>query len=574
VGAGAQLDSSPDGKATVAALCARLDNLPLAVELAAARAAALPPAAMLERLSDRLDLLKGPRDADERHRTLRGTIAWSYDLLEESEQRLFRRLSVFAGGASLESAESVCESDLEELLSLVSRSLVRQQAAASGEPRYWMLETIREFASARLDESGERESCRERHLAWFATLAREWRERLVGPGSAARYEMLERDRENLRTAFAWAAGRADARGEGAEGAFGEPAVAIATVLAALNLRHGRYAEAEDVTRTALALRPRAVEAALLSSRLGRVLRHRGRWEESLGAHLDAGRALGSPPTEDVERWWRAWLDVKLEQAHHYYYVGDQDALAAVVEELEPHVDSRGSPQQSLEFRHVVAQAAYRRERYVLSEETEALVREIYRLSKAHEDTDADFTLAFCLLWRGKFEEAKSHFQRGRESARARGDALIETRCLVYEAVARRRLGDVDGVRSLLAELDTFDELHGYDGIVAANHVWVAVRDGDQETAERFADVAFEDWAVTRGSAGPTVFQWTARFPMLGVELARGRADAAFDHAREMLDPLQQPLPDDLRDLLAEGIARSDAALLRTALGLAQARGYA
>ncbi len=133
----AQLESSDE----IAELCARLDNLPLAVELAAARTKALSPAQILERLSSRLDLLKGGRDADPRQQTLRATIEWSYDLLSAAEQELFARLSVFAGGCTLEAAEEVCDADLDTLQSLVEKSL-----APLYQERYWMLETIREFA--------------------------------------------------------------------------------------------------------------------------------------------------------------------------------------------------------------------------------------------------------------------------------------------------------------------------------------------------------------------------------------------------------------------------------------------
>jgi predicted ATPase/class 3 adenylate cyclase len=136
------LESSDD----IAELCARLDNLPLAVELAAARTTALMPGQILERLSQRLDLLKGGRDADPRQQTLRATIAWSYDLLTGGEQRLFRSLAVFAGGCTLEAAEEVCDADLDTLQSLVEKSLVR-----FSDGRYWMLETIREYAAERLE---------------------------------------------------------------------------------------------------------------------------------------------------------------------------------------------------------------------------------------------------------------------------------------------------------------------------------------------------------------------------------------------------------------------------------------
>jgi predicted ATPase len=120
----------------------RLDSLPLAVELAAARTKALSPAQVLERISQRLDLLKGGRDADPRQQTLRATIEWSYDLLSPEEQQLFARLSVFAGGCTLEAAEEVCDADLDTLQSLVEKSLLRFT-----NERYWMLETIREYAS-------------------------------------------------------------------------------------------------------------------------------------------------------------------------------------------------------------------------------------------------------------------------------------------------------------------------------------------------------------------------------------------------------------------------------------------
>ena len=130
---------------TAAAICDRLDGLPLAIELAAVRTKALTPTQLLDRLSARLDLLKGGRDADPRHATLRATIEWSFDLLSAKEQGLFERLGVFVGGCTLEAAETVCDADIDELQSLVEKSLVR-----FSRERYWMLETIYAFASERL----------------------------------------------------------------------------------------------------------------------------------------------------------------------------------------------------------------------------------------------------------------------------------------------------------------------------------------------------------------------------------------------------------------------------------------
>ena len=132
-------------------LCLRLDELPLALELAAARTALFSPGQLLERLSERLDLLKGDRDADPRQQTLRATIEWSYDLLSEEEQALFARLSVFAGGCTYEAAEQIADADPDTLQSLLDKSLVRKRESEA-EPRYWMLETIREYAAERLEE--------------------------------------------------------------------------------------------------------------------------------------------------------------------------------------------------------------------------------------------------------------------------------------------------------------------------------------------------------------------------------------------------------------------------------------
>ena len=141
-------------------LIRRLDGLPLAIELAAARVKLLGPEQLLERIAQRLDLLKGGRDADERHATLRATIAWSYDLLTEEEQQLFARLAVFRGGCTLDAAEAVCEADLDTLASLLDKSLVRRRTDADGEERFWMLETIREFATERLRSTGEEDTLR------------------------------------------------------------------------------------------------------------------------------------------------------------------------------------------------------------------------------------------------------------------------------------------------------------------------------------------------------------------------------------------------------------------------------
>jgi len=176
-------------------ICRRLDDLPLALELAAVRVKALTPAKILERLEERLPLLTGgARDAPERQRTLRATIEWSYDLLSDEEQGLFARLAVFRGGCTLEAAEAICEADIDTLQSLVDKSLVRYS-----NERYWMLETIREYAVEQLEASGETDALRRRHAEWFLALAEEAYPHLTQ--SAEWLHRLDDEHDNLRAAL-------------------------------------------------------------------------------------------------------------------------------------------------------------------------------------------------------------------------------------------------------------------------------------------------------------------------------------------------------------------------------------
>ena len=185
----------------IAELCARLDSLPLAVELAAARTKALTVSQILERLSQRLHLLRGGRDADPRQQTLRATIEWSYDLLSEEEQQLFARLSVFAGGCTLESAEEVADADLDTLQSLVEKSLLRFT-----EGRYWTLETIRAYADERLQGAGEADSRQRRLGESLAGFVERAEPELHGPAQSAWLDRLDREHDNLRSALSWSLG--------------------------------------------------------------------------------------------------------------------------------------------------------------------------------------------------------------------------------------------------------------------------------------------------------------------------------------------------------------------------------
>jgi predicted ATPase/class 3 adenylate cyclase/transcriptional regulator with XRE-family HTH domain len=208
----------------IAEICARLDGLPLAIELAAARVRLLPPEALLARLAQGLQLLSGgARDLDERQQTMRAAIAWSENLLTPDERVLFRRLAVFVGGCTLEAAEAVCAAPDEAepdqtgpdevaplaldlfdgLAALVEQSLA-QQRVEGGEPRFGMLQVIREYALERQVVSGETEALRRAHAAVFLALAERAETELLGPEQGVWLERLEREHDNLRAALTWA----------------------------------------------------------------------------------------------------------------------------------------------------------------------------------------------------------------------------------------------------------------------------------------------------------------------------------------------------------------------------------
>jgi predicted ATPase len=236
----------------IAELCARLDSLPLAVELAAARTKALSPAQILERLSQRLDLLKGGRDAEPRQQTLRATIEWSYDLLSSDEKQLFRRLSVFAGGCTLAAAEEVTGAGLDTLQSLVEKSLLR-----FSNERYWMLETIREFAAERLD-TRETEAVRRQHRAYIVALAEASAHKLHTASESAVSARLAPDYANIRAAVSYALAVRDPDDVGR----------ILGALYPFLISHGHLAEVREWAEAALDARDRLSSRGLAETLVG------------------------------------------------------------------------------------------------------------------------------------------------------------------------------------------------------------------------------------------------------------------------------------------------------------------
>jgi predicted ATPase/DNA-binding CsgD family transcriptional regulator len=236
---------------TIAELCVRLDGLPLAIELAAARIKPLSPQALLAKLDRRLQVLTGGAcDLPERQQTLRSTIQWSYDLLHAEEQQLFRRLSVFAGGCTLEAIEAVCitldhgaAQVLDGVASLIDKSLVQQREQADSEQRLMMLETIREYGLEALASSGERECTRRAHAHYYLRLVEEVEPKPGEPEQAAWLERWEREHDNLRAAMQWSL----ERGEG-----GEMALRFGVALRSFWVIRGHWSEGRTFLERALA----------------------------------------------------------------------------------------------------------------------------------------------------------------------------------------------------------------------------------------------------------------------------------------------------------------------------------
>jgi DNA-binding CsgD family transcriptional regulator len=282
---------------TVAEICVRLDGLPLAIELAAARTRMLEPVALLSRLDRRLAVLtEGPRDLPARQQTLRSAIGWSYDMLSPTEQAVFRQLSVFAGGFTPAAAEAVIqtstgaapETTFDGITSLVGKSLLRREPSAEGE-RFRMLETIREYASERLAEAGEAEDAATRHAAFFLAFAEAAEPELTRPGQADWLERLEREHDNLRAALDWLLVRGHA----------EQALRLGAALWRFWEMHAHVGEGARLLDACLALAEGQsvsdvvrAKALTRAGSLARVLSNYERAEALVGAGLDLRRQLG------------------------------------------------------------------------------------------------------------------------------------------------------------------------------------------------------------------------------------------------------------------------------------------
>jgi predicted ATPase/class 3 adenylate cyclase len=314
----------------VAEICTRLDGLPLAIELAAVRIKLLPPQALLARLGQRLAVLTGgARDVPARQQTLRNTIEWSYHLLDAQEQRLFRRLSVFVGGCTLQAVEAVCEElgagsgkVFDAVASLIEKSLLQQTELEGEEPRLRMLETIREYALEALAATRELEVTQQAHAAYYLSLAERAEAELEGPRQIRWLERLEREHDNLRAALQWSLERV---GDEEAKADQEMALRLAGAMWLFWYAHGHLDEGRALLERVLAgsqgtagsMRAKALQGALFLST------KQGDYDQA-EALAEEIRALGDTPLlafslDDLGGL--AWLRGNLAKAHSLFEQG-------------------------------------------------------------------------------------------------------------------------------------------------------------------------------------------------------------------------------------------------------------
>ena len=394
-----------ENEEAVAAICRRLDGLPLALELAAARVKLLSPQAILGRLEKRLDLLTGGAgDLPERQRTLRDAIEWSYNLLESSEQTLLARLGVFTGGCSLEIADAVAAEGMalgesfEALASLVDKSLVRQWDGGEGEPRFGLLETIREYALEKLEERGEVDDLRRRHAERFLELVEAAEPELTRANQARWLERLDEEKDNIRAAFAWATAAGEV----------ELALRLAGALVRFWSTRGLMREGRGRLKEALAS-PGSVAPATLAK-----------------AHFAAGyAAVGEGDFPEA----RADFERSLEHARQ---AGDERAEGAALAQLAWLAMAGGQAERARELALQSAELAE-------------------RVNDKLTASGAATTLADLALAAGDHEEAISLYERGLALRRALGDQRLVANSLVGLGRAELLKGDFERATPLLEE---------------------------------------------------------------------------------------------------------------------------
>jgi predicted ATPase len=492
-------------------LCRRLDKLPLAVELAAARTRVLSPAQILDRLAQRLDLLKGGRDADPRQQTLRATIEWSYELLSDDEQGLFRRLSIFAGGCTLEAAEEVSDADLETVQSLVDKSLLRFT-----DERYWMLETIREYAVERLADDGAAAELARSHALYFASFA-ERVEASRTDGTADPFPALDRDVANVRAALT------STREAGDD----ELLLRFATALWRYWSVRGFIAEGKTVLEEAIAACERPPPGALLGLCTLRLLAGAGAADLMPAAQdaLEACLATG----EDLS-CAQAWNLVGKVHASVLSRFGDAERA---LEQGLVHAERAGDRTEMADSIWGLTLCALAGPLPV-----EAAIERTNALSRVAADDPE--SRAFCLSARGALEAMAGRFEDGRELLRE-GTLIFERLGYNVWAANNAQLsfavemlaGDPGAAaRALRDSFDRLDEMgeKGFLSTIAALLAHALYELGAVDEADRFSRAS--EMAAPADDLISQVLWRTSRAKVLA---KRGEVRHAIGLARDAVD---------------------------------------
>jgi non-specific serine/threonine protein kinase len=572
--------------ASIAAICRRLDGLPLALELAAARVKLLPPEALLARLEQRLPLLSGgARDLPLRQQTMRDALAWSHDLLTPAEQLLFRRLAVFSGGFTVEAAAAAATAGqredapgdvLERLGALLDQSLLRPHEHPGGEPRFTLLETVREYALELLEASGEAESVRQAHAEFFLGLAERAEPELTGPRQTEWLNQLEAEHDNIRAALRWAIGwqPPDASGIRLAGALWRfwwinghyregrdwleaslaPAAGSETERAkalygagSLATEQGDYEPATRLLQAALtaaqAGEDRAV-AALALTDLGSIARQQGAYARAVQFH---GEALALRRQIDDRRGIAVSLG-NLGLASMYQ--GEYERAETLMTESETAFRELGDWHSLIttisNLAHVaVFRGDYRRAR-ALVEESLAGYREMRDRQGMADDL---ITLGLATRGEGDPERAAALFREALEHARGIGYTLGQAAALHRLGLVTLETGDATRALTLLGEslrlvesTGDFEEMAGILEVLAR----AAVATPDRAARVFGAAAALRE---TRGTSRPPAEQPRHEGALSSVQSALGeQAFAAAFAAGQTLS---------LEEGIAEALALAD-----------------
>jgi non-specific serine/threonine protein kinase len=425
--------TSNDRLEAIATICRRLDGLPLAIELAAAKTRVLPPEDLASRLDRALPLLTdGPRDAPERHRTMRAAIAWSYDLLSDKDKALFRTLSVFNGGFTLESASEVSGLDanavIEGVTHLSDQGLVRQMSDTSNPVRFTMLETIREFGLDELVAAGNERDVRDRHAAWFTELfdTLDVKELIEANHRLFR---LRGEEDNARAGLRWSLSRGNATN----------AATLALGLAAYWWEEGAFAEARESFAQVLAMGeplPASTHAALLGLAAEYTFQQGAFNESGTLAHQALEIARGLKDTARI-RW-------HLRQVSWVSMVFDPPSAIAPVEEIIKLCESQGAWQGMARSLYMLAMVrAYTDElslAYVHVDEAQAILDSLDSVDIGLQAVSHQMQGSLA-LFSGKHAEAEPHLLRGLELRREQGNRVYEMHCLRDLGRVALELGD-------------------------------------------------------------------------------------------------------------------------------------